>query len=43
MKILDKNLFPVNVGLGSKSCKNVISWYKLWCDVKQQEIKELGD
>ena len=36
MKIYDKNLFSVNV-------KNDICWCKFWCDVKQQEIKELAD
>ena len=35
MKIHDKNLLSVNV-------KNDICWYKFWCDVKQQEIKELA-
>ena len=43
MKIRDKNLFPVNVGLGSKSCKIDITWCEFWCDVKEQEIKELVD
>ena len=38
MKIGDENLFSVNVGLGSRcDVKN------FWCDIKQQEIKELAD
>ena len=44
MKIYDENLFSENVALGSMKFKKIIyniSLCKSWCDVKQQEMKEL--
>ena len=35
MKICEENIFLVNF-------KNDSCWCELWCDVKQQEIKELA-
>ena len=43
MEIRDESIFSVNVVIVLKSCKNDICWCKFWCDVKQQEIKELVD
>ena len=36
MKIGGESLFSMNV-------KNDICWSEFWCDVKEQEIKELAD
>ena len=45
-EICDENLFLENVGLGSKRFSKIvydIYLCKSWCDIKEQEIKELVD